>query len=186
MRVWTLLLSLSILALIVATLGGCLFGGGADEEAEGGEMPEGEMPSGPDAAGPPGPGGDMPGPPAGDMGPPPGDMGPPPGDMGPPPGDTAPPPDMPGAAPGPAPAGGGGSPAKALQLKHEGNYDAAAAEYRNVIASDPNNADAHWGLAWILAEQGKTDEAKAEFEAFLGLSDDQAKMKDAEAALQRL
>ena len=76
--------------------------------------------------------------------------------------------------------------AKALQLKHQGNYDAAAAEYGKVIAADSENADAHWGLAWILAEQGKTDAAKSEFETFLELSDDQAKMKDAEAALQRL
>jgi len=109
---------------------------------------------------------------------------------GPPPGGSAPPPDMPGAEPGPgagpAPAGGGGSTAKALQLKHEGNYDAAAAEYRKAIAGDANDAEAHWGLAWILAEQGKQAEAKTEFETFLELSDNPTKMKDAEAALQRL
>jgi len=181
MRAWKLLLALSILALIVATVGGCLFGGGADEQAEGGEMPGGEMLGPPGEMGPPG--GEMPGPP-GDMGPPGGEMPGPPGDMGPP-GEMAPPPDMPGAEPGP-PAAGGGSAAKALQLKQQGNYDAAAAEYRKVIAADSEDADAHWGLAWILAEQGKTDEAKGEFETFLGLSDDQAKMKKAEAALQRL
>ncbi len=182
MRAWKLLLVLSILALIVATVGGCLFGGGADEEAEGGEMgPPGDMPGPPGDM--PGPPGDMPGPP-GDMGPPGGEMPGPPGDMGPP-GEMAPPPDMPGAEPGP-PAVGGGSAAKALQLKQRGNYDAAAAEYRKIIAADPEDADAHWGLAWILAEQGKTDEAKGEFETFLGLSDNQAKMKEAEAALQRL
>jgi len=106
--------------------------------------------------------------------------------MGPPPGEAGPPP-MPGAGPGaPSPAGGGGSAAKALQLKHEGNYDQAAAEYRNLLAADPNNADAHWGLAWVLAEQGKRDQAKAEFEKFISMSSDQAKISEAKAAVGRL
>ena len=111
-------------------------------------------------------------------------------EMAPPgePGEMAPP-EMPGE-PG-APVAAGGSASKALALKHQGNYEQAAAEYRAVLAAEPDNADANWGLAWILAEQGlneppKRQEAKSLFEKFLTLSDDAAKKAEAEAALNRI
>ena len=104
----------------------------------------------------------------------PGDGGP--ADMGPPPG--------PGA--GPPAAVGGASPASALALKHEGNYDGAAAAYTGILATDPDNADAHWGLAWILAEQGNAALARTHFDKFIALSDDEARISEARAALQRM
>lgn len=173
MKVWRLYLVLSIMALLVALAGGCLFGGSSDEPDVEAADPTTDTPPPPgDEMMPPDmPGEDMPGPPPG-----------PPDEMGPP--------DMPGE-PGPPPGGAGGSASNALALKHQGNYDQAAAEYRAVLSADPNNADANWGLAWILAEQGlkdppKRDEARTLFEKFLTLSDDPAKKAEAEAALQRI
>ncbi|NLJ37115.1 MAG: tetratricopeptide repeat protein [candidate division WS1 bacterium] len=173
MRTQKQLLAFAVIVLMVALVGGCLFGGGAKD----------------DVSGEPG-----------DLAPPePGDMPPPempgePGDMLPPemPGDPGamPPPDMPGE-PGVMPSAAGGSAAKALQLKHQGSYDQAAAEYRAVLQADPDNADANWGLAWILAEQGlneppKRQEARTFFEKFLALADDAARKAEAEAALKRI
>jgi len=92
---------------------------------------------------------------------------------------------------GGAPGAGGGSAAKGLQLKHQGDYDAAATEFRGALAANPDDADAVWGLAWVLAEQGETDapkraEAKALFEQFVEASSDSAKVSEAEAAIERI
>lgn len=141
MRTQKQLLALAVIVLMVALVGGCLFGGGAKDDVSGE------------------------------------------------PGDLAPP-EMPGD-PGAMPSAAGGSAAKALQLKHQGSYDQAAAEYRAVLQVDPDNADANWGLAWILAEQGlneppKRQEARTFFEKFLALADDAARKAEAEAALKRI
>jgi tetratricopeptide (TPR) repeat protein len=165
MRTQKQLLALAVIVLMVALVGGCLFGGGAKDDVSGepGDLAPPEMPGDPGAMPPP----DMPGEP---------------GDM--------PPPEMPGD-PGAMPSAAGGSAAKALQLKHQGSYDQAAAEYRAVLQVDPDNADANWGLAWILAEQGlneppKRQEARTFFEKFLALADDAARKAEAEAALKRI
>ncbi|MFP3904041.1 MAG: tetratricopeptide repeat protein [Armatimonadota bacterium] len=186
MKSRTLLFVIAILALTTALMSGCLFGGGADDDGEEaapgeegmppegpGEGPPGEMPMDEDGmAPPPEPGADF-GPPEG----PPGEAPAEPDSMGPPEG-------------GPA---GGGSVSAALDMKHNGNYEGAADELNSVLASDPNNAEAHWALAWILAEQGKTDndsakinEAKQHFNQFIDMSSDQSKISEAEAALARL
>ncbi len=167
MKAWKLFLALSIMVLIFSMLAGCLFGGGSDDEAAGEAGPDTA-----DAGGAPPPGG--PGGP-GDMGPPAGGPGGP-GDMGPPAGPAAAPPS----------AGGAASAASALALKHEGRYDEAAAEYGSILAADPDNAGAHWGLAWILAEQGKATQARTHFEKFIELSDDQTRISEARAALERM
>jgi tetratricopeptide (TPR) repeat protein len=177
MRTQKQLLALAVIVLMVALVGGCLFGGGAKDDVSGepGDLAPPEMPGDPGAMPPP----DMPGEP--------GDMPPPemPGGPG-----AMPPPEMPGD-PGAMPSAAGGSAAKALQLKHQGSYDQAAAEYRAVLQADPDNADANWGLAWILAEQGlneppKRQEARTFFEKFLALADDAARKAEAEAALKRI
>jgi len=90
-----------------------------------------------------------------------------------------------------APAPSSGSAAKGLQLKHAGDYDAAANEFRGAMAADPNDEKAIWGLAWVLAEQGESDpakrqEAKGLFEKFAGMSSDSAKVSEAKAALGRI
>jgi tetratricopeptide (TPR) repeat protein len=98
--------------------------------------------------------------------------------------------DEPGAEPAEAVSVPGGSSAKALQLKHQGKYDAAAAEYRAVLKADPDDAEANWGLAWILAEQGvntpKQRDARAYFARFLTVSDNVGRSAMAEAALKRI
>jgi tetratricopeptide (TPR) repeat protein len=111
-------------------------------------------------------------------------------------------PPLPGGAAGPAagptaapkPAGDAQALAKeALRLKHAGQYDAAAAKFSEVLAADPKNALAHWGMAWIMAEQGTTykdadkiAKAKSEFKTFLTLSKDAKKVAEARRALKRL
>lgn len=78
-------------------------------------------------------------------------------------------------------------------MKHEGDYEGAADELNKVLASDSNNAEAHWALAWILAEQGQTnndsakiEQAKQHFNQFINMSSDQSKISEAEAAIARL
>ncbi len=187
MKSRTLLFVIAILALTTALMSGCLFGGGADdggEEAAPGE--EGMPPEGP-GEGPPG-----------EMAPPPepggeGDFAPPGG----PPGEAPAGPESlgpPEGGPGGPPAGpGGGSVDDAMDMKHDGNYEGAADELNRVLASDPNNAEAHWALAWILAEQGQTnndatkiEQAKQHFNQFINMSSDQSKISEAEAAIARL
>lgn len=185
MKAWKLLLALCVLALLAGTLSGCLFGGSSKDKGDEGAA------AGPKAGGPPGMPGEA-GPAAG---------GPPgmPGEAGADPMAGGAPGAMPGGPegmPGPegtataAPSTGGGN-AAALALKHEGKYDAAASEYGKIIAANPDDEDANWGMAWILAEQGEKDAAKRSkavdhFNKFVSVSSDTAKIAEAEAALGRI
>lgn len=190
-----LLVLMGVVALLLMLgLQGCLFGGGG-----GGEESAGAPPAEGGEAAPPG---EMGGPPPGGEGaPPPGEMGaPPPGDAGaPPPGEMGgPPPGEPGAPPpGGAPAAGGGDAAamarEALNLKHAGNYAEAKTKFEAAIAADANNVDAHYGLAWILAEMAGTHgdaaaktQAIAEFNKVIELGASGAMASEAQAALGRL
>ena len=190
MRRSLLLMVIAILGMLV-TLGlqGCLFGGGGDESAEGGEegapaegaegMPEegGEMPAEggemPEDAGMGGmPGGEMP-------------MEGAPGEM-----------PMDGAADAGMPAAGGGDAgamvAEGMSAKKDGDYVSARAQFEAAIAADADNADAHYGLAWILAEMAASGQpnlksaAIAEFETFLELGGSDDQVKKATDALDRL
>lgn len=191
-----ILLAIAILAMLIAVVSGCPSGGdGEGAEAEG--PPEGG-PAGPPSGegGPPappgGPGGGPGGPPAPPGGP---QAGPPGGPSGGPAGPGGP---GQGAEAGP-PMGESGAPSPAasmdeiVKMKHDGDYTEAAKELDKVLSSDSENARAHWVLAWVLAEQGKTynnpskvDEARQHFQRFIELSDDQSKISEAEAALDRL
>ncbi len=75
---------------------------------------------------------------------------------------------------------------KAWHLKRQGKYDEAAALYKAVLDKDANNVSAHWGLAWILAEQGKKQEAIEHFRKVVKLSKKRAWVREAKAALKRL
>ena len=82
---------------------------------------------------------------------------------------------------------------EALNLKHSGDYDAAAEKARAAIQADDSNELAHWTLAWILAEQGTTandsakiEEAKKEFQRVLELTKDAKRKSEAQKALKRL
>ncbi len=182
MRRSYILTVLAIFALLIAaSLQGCLFGGGASDEAAGGgeeggaaaggEMPGGEMPGGEEGAAP---GGEMPG--GGMMGggaPAEGEMPMEGTDegmgMG---GETA------------APAAGGGG-AAALGVKRSGDWSAAAAECEAAIAANADDAQAHRVLAWILAD---TDAAGAieHFNAYLASGATGADADEAKAAIERL
>lgn len=99
-------------------------------------------------------------------------------------------PPAPGGA-GPAAAGGapgGASPLvkEAITLKDLGQLDAAAAKCREALQSEPNNEDAHWVLAWVLAQQRKKAEARAEFQTVLQSTQDARRKRLATEAVARL
>lgn len=76
--------------------------------------------------------------------------------------------------------------AEATAAKRAGKLDEAASKYRQALAKARNNADAHWGLAWVLAGQKKNAEAVGHFQQVIKLSDDQKKVTEAKAAIERL
>ncbi|MBC7287011.1 MAG: hypothetical protein H5T86_02995 [Armatimonadetes bacterium] len=132
----------------------------------------------------------MGGPPEAGAGGPPGLAGPPgagaPGAAGGPP-SAKPKPEAAGAADGRALA------KEALNLKHAGKYDEAAEKAKAAIDAEPCNELAHWVLAWIYAEQGRThndnskvSKAKKQFQCFLKLSKNAKKRREATRALKRL
>jgi hypothetical protein len=178
MRRETLLLIVAAILGMLVTLGlsGCgLFGGGDDEAA----APDGAPPEGADTAMDPA----MEAAPPDDMGAPP-----PEGEPG------AMPPE--GTAPEGAPAGGGGDAAslvaEGMAAKHEGDYVTARARFEAAVAAEPDNADAHYGLAWVLAEMAASGQpnlkqnAIAEFQKFLELGGNQQQVDEATSALDRL
>jgi thioredoxin-like negative regulator of GroEL len=73
-----------------------------------------------------------------------------------------------------------------MGLKHSGDYTGALSKFGEALAADPANADAMYGTAWILAEQGKKSEAKALFEKYLAAGTDDSKKSEAKAAIGRL
>jgi len=89
-------------------------------------------------------------------------------------------------APAPAAADPAALVAGGLAAKRAGKFDEAAAKLKEAIAQAPDNVEAHWGLAWVLADQGKDQEAIAHFERVIELTDDQEKVQEAQAAIQRL
>lgn len=154
-------LTVLLLIALVATL--VVVGGCGKKQADTGTSAQGAAAPGAGAAGgpPPGMGG-----PAG--GPPPG-MGGPPGIGG-------------------APSGGDAAALvdEGMAAKDAGDVDEAAAAFQEAIAADPSNEEAHWGLAWVLAQQKKNDEAIEEFEMVLEMTADPEHQSEAEAAIERL
>ncbi|MGD9520194.1 MAG: type IV pilus biogenesis/stability protein PilW [Armatimonadota bacterium] len=85
-----------------------------------------------------------------------------------------------------------------MDLKAKGDLAGAEAKFRSALAADPNLSLAHWGLAWILLDQGKKsgDKAKIEegikemkaFKAAVAAEQAVAKerLKQADEALRRL
>ena len=188
-----LLIGIAILGmLVVLGLQGCLFGGGGGDEAadSGGEAAEG-APDG--AEGMPAEGAEgMPAEPGepGEMPPEGGMGGPPPGDMGGAPGE------MPMEGTPPAEAGAGGDAgtlvAQGMAAKHDGDYVTARAQFEAAIAAAPDNVDAHYGLAWVLAEMAASgqpnlkSQAIAEFQKVLELGGTDDQIEKATKALDRL
>jgi hypothetical protein len=106
----------------------------------------------------------------------------------------APPSGSPSAPAGTPPAGGGAAPGggaadlvkAGMADKTAGRLDAAAAKFQQALQMDANNSDAHWGMAWVLAAQGKKPEARADFEKVSKLSTDPKRADEGRQALARL
>jgi len=72
------------------------------------------------------------------------------------------------------------------RLKQAGRYPEAAEALRAALQTAPDDADAHWALAWVLIELNDREGAKQEFRRVIGLAPGSAKARDAQAALERL
>lgn len=59
---------------------------------------------------------------------------------------------------------------RAVQLQQQGKLDEAAAEYRSLLKTKPDYAEAHANLGAVLARLGKLDEAVASYDAALRLN----------------
>jgi len=68
----------------------------------------------------------------------------------------------------------------------DGNYAGAYLRYKDAVIFDPDNADAHFGLAGMARRKGKTDEAIAEYGAVLKLEPQGKHAKEARKAIAEL
>lgn len=73
-----------------------------------------------------------------------------------------------------------------INIKHTGNYDQALAIFEANLQSNPKDALALYGKAWIQAERGLKADAIKTFNDFLAASKDAPKVKEAKSALGRL
>lgn len=76
--------------------------------------------------------------------------------------------------------------AQGLAAKKAGQLEKAVGKLKAALAREPDNADAHWGLAWVLADQQKKQEAITHFKQVVELADDPQRKSDAQAAIERL
>ena len=97
-------------------------------------------------------------------------------------------PPMPGGQEGPPMpmAGTADLVAEAMAAKHAGRLERAGLKFQAALLEEPDNEDAHWGLAWTLADLRRKAEAIAEFEKVLELTEDPMRQSEAEAAIARL
>ena len=68
----------------------------------------------------------------------------------------------------------------------DGDYTGAAARYRDALERDPENPDAHFGLAEVLLKQNKRADAALELQKYLQLAPDDDHTKDARKMLAKL
>jgi Flp pilus assembly protein TadD len=59
-------------------------------------------------------------------------------------------------------------------LQKQGKFDEAAQQYRELLAADPNNSEAHNNLGIVLSRKGLMEEALKEFRLSLAIKPDQA------------
>jgi len=186
MRMRQIVIVVAIVALVVAALAiGC----GKKKKPDTGEVTEAGMGAPAGMPGAPGAPPGMPGAPPGMPGAPPGMGGPPgaPPGMGGPPGA---PPGMGGPMGAGAPVMGGADAgslvAEGMAAKAAGDYAKAESKFRDAIAVDITNEDAHWGLAWMLAGLRQKEEAIAEFQEVIELTIDPERRSESQAAISRL
>lgn len=65
-----------------------------------------------------------------------------------------------------------------------GQYDRAESDYRKALRAWPANVELRAGLGWSLLKQGKTRDARAEFDKVLSIAPDHASAKEGRAAVQ--
>lgn len=170
--------------------------GGAPGKTAGPTGPPAGGPGGPPAGGPGAPPAGGPGgPPAGGPGGPaaagPGGPGAPsamPAGPGGPGGAVAVAPTMPAAAPAASTvvAPPGATAKQGIYAKHAGKYDEAYAIFNANLATNPKDALALYGKAWIEAERMQKPQALQTFGTFLAVSKDGSKNKEARAAVGRI
>ncbi|GGG72898.1 hypothetical protein GCM10011585_14230 [Edaphobacter dinghuensis] len=69
---------------------------------------------------------------------------------------------------------------------NRGNYMAAYLRSKDAVKTEPNYAETHFSLAQAAEKMKKTDEAKAEYTAYLKLSPGGDNAKAAQKALESL
>lgn len=76
--------------------------------------------------------------------------------------------------------------AEAMQAKKAGDIDGALKLTTDVLRAHPENVEANWIAAWLLADKDDTALAIGQFERVMKLGLDGGKAKQAAAALKRL
>ncbi len=76
--------------------------------------------------------------------------------------------------------------AEAMAAKRAGRLEQAELKFQAALLEEPDSEDAHWGLAWTLADLRRKAEAIREFEKVLELTADPERQSEAEAAIARL
>ena len=76
--------------------------------------------------------------------------------------------------------------AAGMRAKHAGDLNAAQQNFAAAVAADPNNVDAHWGLAWVYAQKKMKEKAITEFNKVKALGADEEKVAGADEAIARL
>jgi len=75
---------------------------------------------------------------------------------------------------------------QAMDDKDAGRLEHAEAKFRAAVAQEEDNEDAQWGLAWTLVLAGKNAEAIEEFNKVIEMTDDAARISEANATIDRL
>mgnify|MGYP006310247025 FL=1 len=80
-----------------------------------------------------------------------------------------------------------------VEMKEKGDTAKAARQLERILEDEPDNEQAHWILAQIMIKEGtsrhnpiKVRKAKEHFKKFIELSDDEEKISEARAALDRV
>lgn len=76
--------------------------------------------------------------------------------------------------------------ASGLGCKRRGETETAIRQLERALALQADHREAHWALAWLLAQAGRPQEAAAEFRRVLQLAPAENQKREAEAALARL
>jgi Tfp pilus assembly protein PilF len=73
-----------------------------------------------------------------------------------------------------------------MTAKNSGQMEDAAAKFREALQIDPSNEDANWGLAWVLAMQGKKSDAATYMKKVVASTSNAQRKALGQAALKRL